>query len=138
MSEGSEGKKRPRILFVCVGNSCRSQMAEGFARKLVGDKYEVYSAGSRPAGFVAPLAIEVMKEKGIDISGQYSKGLDAIPPGPYEIVVTMGCGDDCPYVPAKTRIEWKIPDPIGCDISFYRAVRDLIEENILSLFFASK
>ncbi|MFN4182474.1 MAG: arsenate reductase ArsC, partial [bacterium] len=86
------------------------------------------------AGFVAPLAIEVMNEKGIDISGQYSKGVEEIPRGPYEIVVTMGCGDDCPYFPAKTRIEWKIPDPIGCDISFYRAVRDMIEENIRALF----
>ncbi|MFN4182408.1 MAG: arsenate reductase ArsC [bacterium] len=87
MSEGRQGKGKPRILFLCVGNSCRSQMAEGFARKLVGGKYEVYSAGSCPAGFVAPLAIEVMNEKGIDISGQYSKGVEEIPRGPYEIVV---------------------------------------------------
>jgi len=108
-------------------------MAEGFARALLGDSWEVYSAGSRPAGFIALETFQVMREKGVDISGQYSKGLSEIPKGAYDVVVTMGCGDACPHIPARIRQDWAIPDPMGCHISIYRQVRDLIEEKVRSL-----
>lgn len=133
--EGAEmpGPAKQRILFVCVGNSCRSQMAEGFARHFFGDAVEVYSAGSRPAGFVAPLTIEVMRECGIDIRHQYSKSLQEVPAGPYDVVATMGCGDACPWIPATHRLEWEIPDPISLGPEVYRAVRDTIKEKVRSL-----
>lgn len=121
------------ILFVCVGNCCRSQIAEGFARHLGQPDLVVYSAGSHPAGFVAPAVVEMMKEKGIDISGQYSKGLDEIPSMDFDIVVTMGCGDFCPSVKAKKRVDWKIPDPIGRSPEFFRKVRDDIEAKVKGL-----
>jgi protein-tyrosine-phosphatase len=121
------------ILFVCVGNACRSQMSEGFARAHGPKDLVVYSAGSAPAGFVAREAVEGMKEKGIDISRQYSKGLSEIPAIEFDAVVTMGCGDVCPYVKAKRNIDWKIPDPIGRGIEFFRSVRDDLEVKILDL-----
>ncbi len=121
------------ILFVCVGNACRSQMAEGFAKSLGIKDLVVYSAGSHPAGFVAREAVEAMKEKGIDISAQYSKGLRDIPLMEYDYVVTMGCGDACPWVPAKQRLDWKIPDPIGRGNAYFRQVRDDLESRIRSL-----
>jgi arsenate reductase len=118
------------ILFVCIGNCCRSQMAEGFASKLSGDKYEIYSAGSRPAGFVHPDAIAVMKEIGIDISSQYSKGVGQVPAKDIDYFIAMGCGDTCPVVSAKNRIEWDIEDPIGKDIEFFRKTRDVIGSKV--------
>jgi len=121
------------ILFVCVGNACRSQMSEGFARAHGSKDLVVYSAGSSPAGFVAREAIEGMKEKGIDISRHYSKGLFDLPLLEFDVVVTMGCGDICPYVKAKQRINWQIPDPIGRGIEFFRQVRDDLEEKIKDL-----
>lgn len=121
------------ILFVCIGNACRSQMAEGFARHLGLPGLVVYSAGSHPAGFVAPGAIEVMKEKGIDISRHYSKGIGEIPLIEFDILVTMGCGDSCPVVNAKQRIDWQIPDPIGRSSEFFRQVRDEIEAKVRTL-----
>ncbi len=119
-----------RILFICVGNACRSQMAEGFARKLAGDKFEVYSAGSHPAGFVAPNAIAVMKEIGIDISGQKSKGFADVPQKGFDYVISMGCKDVCPIYPAKEKIEWDIEDPIGQPIEVFRQVRDKIRSRV--------
>lgn len=121
------------LLFVCVGNACRSQMSEGFARAHAPKDWVIYSAGSAPAGFVAREAIEGMREKGIDISRQYSKGLSEIPAIEFDAVVTMGCGDVCPYVKAKRNVDWKIPDPIGRGIGFFRQVRDDLEEKILVL-----
>ncbi|MCC6273377.1 MAG: arsenate reductase ArsC [Deltaproteobacteria bacterium] len=115
------------ILFVCIGNACRSQMAEGLARHLGGGAVEAFSAGSRPAGFVAAGAIEVMKEIGVDISGQASKSVEAFRGQDFDVVVTMGCGDACPWVPAKRRLDWKIPDPIGQSPEFFRKVRGQIE-----------
>jgi arsenate reductase (thioredoxin) len=121
------------ILFVCIGNACRSQMAEGFARHYGGDKILTFSAGSRPAGFVAPLAIEVMKEKGIDISQHYSKGIEELPRQSFDYVITMGCGDECPWVKGAHRLDWQIADPIGKPIKFFRQVRDEIEEKVKAL-----
>src|SRR5262245_59271585 len=95
------------LLFVCVGNACRSQMSEGFARAYGPKDLIVYSAGSAPAGFVAREAIEGMKEKGIDISRHYSKGVSDLPMIEFDVVVTMGCGDSCPHVKAKRKIDWK-------------------------------
>ncbi len=125
---------KPKALFVCIGNSCRSQMAEGFARALQGSRYEIFSAGSRPAGVVNPLAIEVMKENGIDIATHRSKSTRQVPQERYEVVVTMGCGDACPHLPSKYRLDWQIPDPVGQPIESFRKVRDLVEHEIKDLF----
>jgi len=130
-----------KILFVCVENSCRSQMAEGFARyygkemslRAKSEAISVYSAGSRPSGVINPMAVDVMKEKGIDISNQKSKGLDALPRDDFDFVITMGCGDNCPTVSAKKRIEWRIKDPKGASIEVFREVRDEIEKKVLEL-----
>lgn len=121
------------ILFACVGNACRSQMAEGFAKKMAGDRFDIYSAGTRPAGFVAPEAVQVMKEAGIDISSQYSKGFDRVPAIEYDYLVTMGCEETCPVVAARERIEWQIDDPIGQPIEVFRRVRDDIEAKVKEL-----
>ena len=122
-----------KILFVCVENSCRSQMAEGFARKSAQGKIEVQSAGSKPSGKVNETAIEVMKEAGIDISDQRSKGFDELGKENFDYVITMGCGDVCPFVPAKHRIEWDIADPKGKPIEAFRETRDMIERKVEKL-----
>jgi len=121
---------KPKFLFVCIGNSCRSQMAEGFAKSLAGDKIEAFSAGSRPCGYVNPGAIVVMKELGINITKHYSKGLTQIPQEKYEAVVTMGCGDACPQIPANKRQDWQIPDPQMMGPEEYRVIRDQIQEKV--------
>lgn len=118
------------LLFVCIGNACRSQMAEGFARHYGSNGLVVYSAGSHPAGFVAREAIEGMKEKGIDISKHYSKGADELPIDEFDAVVMMGSGIMCPDVQTKRRIEWEIPDPIGKGIEFFREVRDDLDQKV--------
>jgi protein-tyrosine-phosphatase len=122
------GKRR--ILFVCVENSCRSQIAEAFARILGGDNIEAYSAGSHPSGIVNPKAVETMKEIGYDLSTHASKSLDDIPDGAYDLVATMGCGDECPFVRAKRREEWEIPDPKNMPPDAFRKVRDEIERKV--------
>jgi len=122
-----------RLLFVCVENSCRSQMAEGFARAIGRDRVDVSSAGSRPSGQVDPRATSFMNEVGIDISSQPSKGLDAIPKGTWDYVVTMGCGDACPNVPAHHRIDWDLPDPKPLDDAGFRAIRDQIARRVAAL-----
>jgi len=121
------------ILFLCIGNACRSQIAEGFGRALNPGDLEIFSAGSHPAGFVAEKAIEVMREKGIDISGQQSKGFTALARREFDYVITMGCGDACHFAPAKERIDWKIEDPIGKPIETFRRVRDEIEVKFRNL-----
>ncbi|MDE2490366.1 MAG: arsenate reductase ArsC [Elusimicrobia bacterium] len=122
-----------RALFVCVENSCRSQMAEGFARALGGAGVEAWSAGSRPSGRVDERAIALMKEKGIDLGAHRSKGLDALPAGSWDVVVTMGCGDACPSVPAARRLDWALPDPKGLPDAGFRAVRDQIAARVKAL-----
>jgi arsenate reductase len=105
-------------------------MAEGFAKFYGEDRVEVFSAGSNPSGKVDQTAIEVMKEKGIDISNQRSKGFNDLPYQSFDYVMTMGCGDACPFVPAKTRIEWEIEDPKGKSKEKFREVRDEIQSQV--------
>lgn len=122
-----------KILFLCVGNAVRSQMSEGFARALAGNKIEAFSAGSNPAGQVDPLAIAAMREKNIDISRAVSKGFDKIPPGPFDYIVSMGCEKTCPFAPGKKYLEWDIPDPKNRNPDFFREVRDKIEQEVRNL-----
>ena len=122
-----------KILFVCVENSCRSQMAEGFARIHGGEDVEVYSSGSKPSGVVNPKAIASMSEVGYDLSAHDSKSLDEIPGVEYDYVVTMGCGDKCPFVRARNREDWQIPDPKHMGPDEFRKVRDLIEQKVREL-----
>jgi protein-tyrosine-phosphatase len=122
-----------RILFVCVENSNRSQMAEAFARLHGAGKVEAYSSGSAPSGRVNPRAIEFMRERGYELSEHVSKSLDQIPAVEYDVAVTMGCGDACPLVRAKRREDWNIPDPKNLPADQFRAVRDLIEQKVKEL-----
>ena len=128
------GKETLRIVFVCVENARRSQMAAGFANALGQGKLEVYSAGSSPSSKIDPLVIEVMKEKGIDLSGKRPRGLNDLPPVEMNYLITMGCEETCPGLLAKKIIEWEIPDPKGKSIYFFREVRDIIENRVKNLF----
>lgn len=119
-----------RILFICVRNANRSQMAEGFARQKSHGRFEVESAGSDPAGSVNPLVVQAMTEKGIDITAQKPKGVENFRGVAFDLSVTMGCGDSCPFVKADRLIEWDIPDPEGKPIEFVRRVRDEIEKKV--------
>ena len=129
----SEGGARPRLLFVCVENSCRSQMAEGFARMLAGGRVEAASGGSRPSGVVNPRAVEMMSELGYDLRSHRSEGLDGVPPGAFDVVVTMGCGDACPHVPARRREDWPLADPKDLPTEGFRAARDEIRRRVTGL-----
>lgn len=122
-----------RVLFVCIENSNRSQMAEAFARMHGGGTVEAYSSGSRPSGRVNPRAIEFMKEVGYDLSTHISKPLTEIPQVEYDAAITMGCGDECPMVRAKHRDDWGIPDPKELPPEGFREVRDLIERKVKEL-----
>jgi arsenate reductase (thioredoxin) len=122
-----------RLLFVCVENSNRSQMAEAFARIHGGDRVEVYSAGSRPSRQINPKAIAAMGELGYDLSRHRSKSLGEIPDVEFDFVATMGCGDECPFVRAKHREDWDIPDPKSMAPEDFRQVRDQIEARVKAL-----
>lgn len=122
-----------RVLFVCVENSNRSQMAEAFARIHGAGKVEAYSAGSRPSGRVNPKAVEAMKELGYDLRTHASKGLADFNGTEVEVAVTMGCGDECPLVHAKRRVDWQIPDPRDMTPEEFRGVRNLIEAKVKDL-----
>ena len=122
-----------RVLFVCVENSCRSQMAEGFAKNLGADTIEAYSAGSRPSGVVNPKAIAAMKDVGADITSHSSLGFNALPDYEWDAVVTMGCGDACPFIPAKRRIDWDLPDPAKMSHDDFNKVRDNIRRRVEEL-----
>jgi protein-tyrosine-phosphatase len=124
---------RKRIIFICVENSNRSQMAEAFARMHGAGKVETYSAGSRPSGRVNPKAVEAMREVGYDLTTHTSKGLDEFNAQEFDAAVTMGCGDECPLVLAKRRLEWNIPDPKAMRPERFREVRDLIEAKVKEL-----
>lgn len=125
---------KPRILFVCIENSNRSQMAQAFATLLGKDKVEAFSAGSRPSGTINPKAIAAMRELGYDLSAHQSKSLNQIPTDqPYAYVVTMGCGDACPWVPAQQHIDWQIPDPKHMEPAAFNQVRDLIRDKVQDL-----
>jgi protein-tyrosine-phosphatase len=119
-----------RLLFVCIENSNRSQMAEAFARIHGGDKVEAYSAGSRPSGRINQKAIAAMKEIDYDLSQHRSKSLSEIPDIEFDFVATMGCGDECPFVRAKRREGWDVPDPKDLSPAEFRGVRDLIEAKV--------
>jgi len=138
------------VLFVCVANSCRSQIAEAIAKSVAGDRWEIWSAGSHPSGRVHPVAIETVQELGLDLSSHRSKGLDDVPSRQWDHVVTMGClpaapgpsavpgtgqagGDACPQIPARKRHDWQIPDPVGRPIEEVRRIRDQIAELVRSL-----
>ena len=123
-----------KILFVCVENSNRSQMSQAFAKMHGGTNVEAYSAGSKPSGKINPKAIAAMKEVGYDLSTQHSKSLDEVKQfAPFDAVVTMGCGDACPWMPAKKFIDWDIPDPKDMNKEDFNKVRDLIETRVKSV-----
>jgi protein-tyrosine-phosphatase len=121
------------MLFVCVENSNRSQMAEAFARMLGGDAVEAFSSGSRPSGVVNPKAIAAMQELGYDLSRHQSKSLSEIPPDGYDFVATMGCGDACPNIGTIRREDWSIPDPRNMPPEQFREVRDLIRSKVYAV-----
>jgi arsenate reductase (thioredoxin) len=131
MKEPTNAAKR--VLFVCIENSNRSQMAEAFARRIGHGKVEAFSAGSRPSGRVNPRAIEFMREIGYDLNTHQSKGLGALPEVEFDAAVTMGCGDECPTVRAKRREDWNIPDPKEMPAEEFRKVRDLIQRKVEEL-----
>lgn len=116
-----------KVLFVCVENSNRSQMAQAFANRYSEGKIIAFSAGSKPSGIINPKAIAAMQELGYDLSTHSSKSLDAIKnEAPFDAVVTMGCGDACPWMPARQHIDWQVPDPRHMDAEAFNDVRDYI------------
>ncbi len=124
---------RKRALFVCVENSNRSQMAEAFARIHGSDLLDPYSAGSRPSGRINPRAIRAMRELGYDMRGHASKSLDDVPQDGYEYVITMGCGDACPHIPAAHRRDWDLEDPKDLEPTEFNRIRDDISRRVQAL-----
>lgn len=125
---------KKKLLFVCIENSNRSQMSQAFAKILGGENVEAYSAGSKPSGIVNPKAIAAMKELGYDLSTHDSKSLDEVKAfAPFDAVVTMGCGDACPWMPAKRFVDWVIPDPKHMEPKEFNEVRNFIEEKVKEL-----
>jgi len=124
---------KPSVLFVCVHNAGRSQMAAGFLAHLAGDRIEVRSAGSAPAAAVNPVAAEAMKEVGIDIAAQTPKILTADAVRASDVCVTMGCGDTCPVFPGKRYLDWVLDDPAGRPLEQVRPIRDEIERRVRTL-----
>ena len=126
--------RRKRVLFVCIENSNRSQMAEAFARMHGGGGVEALSAGSRPSGRINPKAVQFMAELGYDLTTHASKSLHDVMPDnsgvEFDAVVTMGCGDACPWVPAKRREDWALPEPKDLDDDGYRMVRDEVSRRV--------
>jgi protein-tyrosine-phosphatase len=120
-----------RVVFICVENSNRSQMAEAFAH--IAGGVEAYSAGSRPSGRVNPKAVAAMQELGYDLTTHMSKGLLDLPPVEFDAAITMGCGDQCPSLVAKRREDWNIPDPKELPPQEFRAIRDLIRAKVDAL-----
>lgn len=125
--------RKPSLLFLCVHNAGRSQMAAGFARAMGGDAVEVYSGGSEPASQVNPVAVEAMAELGIDIANAAPTRWTDDSVRAADVVVTMGCGDTCPFFPGKRYEDWPLDDPAGKDIGFVRPVRDQIAERVREL-----
>lgn len=121
------------ILFVCVENSNRSQMAQAFALLHGNGRVNAYSAGSKPSGIINPRAIAAMNELGYDLTKHQSKSLTEIPDVEYEYAITMGCGDACPHVVARNREDWAIPDPKVMSEADFRRVRDIIETEVIAL-----
>jgi arsenate reductase len=124
---------KPSVLFVCVHNAGRSQMAAGWLRHLAGDTIEVRSAGSEPAAQINPVAVQAMAEAGIDITGEQPKMLDYDVAQASDVIITMGCGDACPIFPGKRYEDWKLDDPAGLDLPAVRPIRDAIRARIENL-----
>ena len=125
---------KKKLLFVCIENSNRSQMSQAFANIHGGNAVEAFSAGSKPSGIINPKAIAAMKELGYDLSRHHSKSLEeAKEYAPFDVVVTMGCGDACPWMPAKRFVDWQIPDPKHMNEEEFRGVRDFIENKVKDL-----
>ena len=124
---------KKNILFVCVENSNRSQMAQAFATIHGRAAVNAFSAGSKPSGKINPKAVAAMREVGYDLSSHQSKSLKEIPDTEYEYAITMGCGDECPFVVARHREDWNIPDPREMNEEEFRKVRDLIEGKVVAL-----
>ena len=131
--DGVDATGKPTVLFLCVHNAGRSQMALGFFQHYAGDAAVAWSGGSEPGNQVNPVAIEVMAEKGIDISEEYPKPWTDEIVKAADVVVTMGCGDECPYFPGKRYVDWVLKDPAGQDADVVREVRDEIEQRVVSL-----
>lgn len=121
------------VLYVCTENSNRSQMAEAFTRLHGSDVIEAFSAGSSPSGVVNPMAIRAMAERSYDLTSHRSKGVEEVPEGPYDFVITMGCGDACPYIAAEQRDDWALPDPKAMSPKEFNEVRDEIERRVKHL-----
>ena len=121
------------FLFVCIENANRSQMAQAFAIMHGGAQVAAYSAGSRPSGVVNPKAITALAELGYDLTAHKSESLDAVRDLEFDYVVTMGCGDACPFIAAKHRVDWQIPDPKHLEPAEFRQVRDLVERQVRAL-----
>lgn len=126
-------KSKPTVLFVCVHNAGRSQMAAGYLQHLSGGGVEVRSAGSIPADQINPMAVAVMQEEGIDIAAEKPKELTIEAVQQSDVVITMGCGDACPFFPGKRYEDWELDDPAGQDIDSVRKIRDEIKERIIQL-----
>ncbi|MFD8820166.1 arsenate reductase ArsC [Streptomyces sp. NPDC059627] len=124
---------RPSVLFVCVHNAGRSQMAAAYLTHLAGDAVEVRSAGSAPADTVNPAVVEAMSEAGVDISAETPKILTTEAVQASDVVITMGCGDTCPVFPGKTYLDWKLDDPAGQGVDAVRPIRDEIETRVRAL-----
>ena len=124
---------KPTVLFVCVHNAGRSQMAAGYLQHLAGDRIDVRSAGSRPGSQINPVAVEAMAEEGIDIAGNQPKVLTTEAVEASDVVITMGCGDECPYFPGKRYEDWELDDPAGQGLDAVRPIRDQIRRRIEAL-----
>ena len=124
---------KPSVLFVCIHNAGRSQMAAGYLRHLAGDRIEVRSAGSMPADQINPIAVEAMREEGIDITAEQPKVLTTEAVQDSDVVITMGCGDACPFFPGKRYEDWKLDDPAGQGIESVRPIRDDIKGRVETL-----
>ena len=124
---------RPTVLFVCVHNAGRSQMAAGYLRHLAGDRIEVLSAGSQPADRINPVAVQAMAEEGIDIAANQPAVLTPDAVRASDVVVTMGCGDECPYFPGRRYEDWPLDDPAAQDLDAVRPIRDAIKTRVEDL-----
>jgi arsenate reductase len=124
---------KPSVLFVCVHNAGRSQMAAGWLRHLAGDQVEIRSAGSEPAETINPIAVEAMREVGIDITDQTPKKLEYATAQYSDVIITMGCGDVCPVFPGKRYEDWQLDDPAGQGIETVRRIRDEIRTQVEKL-----
>jgi protein-tyrosine-phosphatase len=134
MTTAAAGSDRPTVLFVCVHNAGRSQMAAGYLQQLAGDRVQVLSAGSQPADQINPAAVAAMAEHGVDITAEQPTLLTDIAVQQADVVVTMGCGDACPFYPGKRYEDWTLDDPAGQGIDAVRPIRDQIRARVEKLF----